>query len=550
MAKKILSIEIGVWWSKVLVMDDSKKNSNIYDAFYFNTPDHSVEDGFIRDKEVFASALKTEFAKHHIVEKNVVFSINSSKLVTREVSIPFVKDNQIAGIVELQAKEFFPMSLANYTVSFKKLDTYVSEEGKFIKLLLVAVPDNILENYMAFAELMDLDIRSFEYMGNSAVQLICQNFMYNSVVVQLEENTTIVSMISDKQLVFQRVTPYGFVNALTAVLDNQVLGVDDDRTAFEFLENHDVVHVRAKVNEFVETSGIADTTLLQEKLDSAFDDVKDTYMYYTRIVSTALEYFQNQMKGEFRGRIHVIGDGARFAGIRKLFDDSFPLEAEKTDYSEGLHFHKDIVLRDLPRNYGVGLMAVAGVLIDPINIMPKAIKEKAGKSSAQKKYFAVMFVAIIASVVLAGVGLVKEMNANKHKEELITQRDGMQFIRQVYNEHDQVKNQASIYIQFDDSTKYMVEDITALIEEIEQKAPSDLVVTSISFAERKVTMNAESTSKLSVAQLIINLKEIDYLGNVLVPSLAVSASENGEESWKYTITADYVATQVVEREAE
>ena len=76
MAKKIVSIEIGVWWTKVLVMEDVKKNPTIYNAFYFDSPEHSVEDGFVRDKEVYLTALKAELAKRHILEKNVVFVLN------------------------------------------------------------------------------------------------------------------------------------------------------------------------------------------------------------------------------------------------------------------------------------------------------------------------------------------------------------------------------------------------------------------------------------------------------------------------------------------
>ena len=127
----------------------------------------------------------------------------------------------------------------------------------------------MLENYQEIAEAVNMNIRNYEYAGNSALQMICQNFMYNSIVIQLEENTTIVSMISDKKLVFQRVTPYGYVNALTSVIDSRVLGVEDDRTAFNFLETHDVLHMRAKVSEFREIAGFEDTEVLQAKLDKS-----------------------------------------------------------------------------------------------------------------------------------------------------------------------------------------------------------------------------------------------------------------------------------------
>ena len=78
----------------------ARKNPPVHKAFAFRTPEHAVEDGYIRDKEAFASALKAELSRHDIHEKEVVFTLSSSKVVTREVMIPFVKDNKIMGIIE------------------------------------------------------------------------------------------------------------------------------------------------------------------------------------------------------------------------------------------------------------------------------------------------------------------------------------------------------------------------------------------------------------------------------------------------------------------
>ena len=537
MAKKIVSIEIGVWWTKVLVMEDAKKNPTIYNAFYFDTPEHSVEDGFVRDKEVYLTALKAELAKRHILEKNVVFVLNSSKLVTREVSIPFVKDSQIAGIVEMQAKEFFPMNLVNYTISYKKMDEYVDEESKKIKLLLVAVPDSLLENYQEIAEAVNMNIRNYEYAGNSALQMICQNFMYNSIVIQLEENTTIVSMISDKKLVFQRVTPYGYVNALTSVIDSRVLGVEDDRTAFNFLETHDVLHMRAKVSEFREIAGFEDTEVLQAKLDNAYNDIKEVFNYYVRIVSTAMEYFQNQIKGEFRGRIHVIGDGARFAGVRKFFDDRFPLEAEKSDYSEALRFDKNIVLRDLPRGYGYGMMSVAGVVLDPISIMPKGLKEMEGKKAAIRNYFLLLLGAVVVSLGMCGFGLLKEAQAKTRKAELEVQRDGLSYIRNIYNENTQAKKEADYYINYDAATRLNMEDLSKLLTDLEEHFPECVTIQGLNISETTISFNAVSDCKLTVSELLLSMQDISYLSNYSIPSLKENQQEGSDPVWTYSVTA-------------
>ena len=56
MVKRVVSIEAGVWWTKVALADYRKKNPPVHKAFAFRTPEHAVEDGYIRDKEAFASA--------------------------------------------------------------------------------------------------------------------------------------------------------------------------------------------------------------------------------------------------------------------------------------------------------------------------------------------------------------------------------------------------------------------------------------------------------------------------------------------------------------
>ena len=145
---------------KTMLADYRKKNPPVHKAFAFRTPEHAVEDGYIRDKEAFASALKAELSRHDIHEKEVVFTLSSSKVVTREVMIPFVKDNKIMGIIEAQIRDYFPMDVSNYTISYSKMDVEEEDGKKMLKLLLVAIPDNLLNNYVTFAELAGLKVES------------------------------------------------------------------------------------------------------------------------------------------------------------------------------------------------------------------------------------------------------------------------------------------------------------------------------------------------------------------------------------------------------
>ena len=60
MSKKVISIETGILWTKVALVEANRKSPHVYDVFRFRTPEHAIEDGYIRDKENFAKILKKQ----------------------------------------------------------------------------------------------------------------------------------------------------------------------------------------------------------------------------------------------------------------------------------------------------------------------------------------------------------------------------------------------------------------------------------------------------------------------------------------------------------
>ena len=121
MAKRVLSIQTGIWWTKVALMEYGVKHPRVFDVFTFRTPDNAVEDGYIRERESLANQLRAELSKRKISERKVIFSINSAKVVSREVMVPKVNNRQLKTLAIEQARENFPMDIASYTISYAKM---------------------------------------------------------------------------------------------------------------------------------------------------------------------------------------------------------------------------------------------------------------------------------------------------------------------------------------------------------------------------------------------------------------------------------------------
>lgn len=548
MANRVLSIETGIWWTKVAVMEPRKNAFRVVMAFSFRTPEHAIEDGYIRDKENFNKALKKELKKRSIVEQDVVFSINSSRVVTREVLVPAVKDKQIEGIVTSNAKEYFPMDISGFTISYKKLDTVQTEKGKELRLLLVAVPDTLLNNYSSFAKDSGFNVISFDYIGNSTVSLIRKNTTENAVIVQLEEQMTIVSIVVNQKMMFQRVAPYGYGTALQAALSHAVLGIYDEFEAFDFLMSHDVIHDMPVAAEYANLGAGKENR--EELLEEAFADIRDAIQYHIRVVYSALDYYKNQTQNEFQGRIHLIGDGARFAGMRDLIRAEIPLDIATTDYHAIVPF-ANAKRPDLPKNGDIiSFLSVIGTLSEPLDIKPQEMRQEAAKKNTKRTAYIVFFIAVAASAVLIVTSSIRYLVALTEQRMLEARIGQLSYIEQIYEENVAAVNKANAYLAFDSATHTDNEQLADLISQMEKQLPTTASVQSLTVTDNVININITSDAKLTVAQLLMNFEEIPFLGNLSVPSMSEEIDEAGNTVWQYTVAATYIEPETEEESAE
>lgn len=552
-SKKVLSIEAGVWWTKVSLVDYRKKNPPVYQAFAFPTPEHAVEDGYIRDKDSLASALKTELARRGIREKDVVFTLSSSKVVTREVVIPFVKDNKIRGIVDAQIRDYFPMDVSNYTISYSKMDVFEEDGKKQLKLLLVAIPDNLLNNYVTFANLAGLHVETFDYLGNGTVQLMCDSFVQNAVVVQLEEQSTIISILENKRLVFQRVTPYGYGQTLTSVVEHPILGIKDEYAAFDFLLSHNVIYNRPVIQKMEDEE---EQKRRQALADEAYDDLAESLRYHLRIAHTAIEYYQNQKKEEFTGNLYLVGEGSRFSGIHKLFSQEMPLPLQEIDFAALIDLKRETPkvedsgtvssqegaapVNNKPRAATpVGFLSVIGAAVHPIDAKPKDLMEADTKKSSLRAAYMVLAVAALISLGLILGCSIRHLVAISQQHKLQKRIQDLSYVQDTYDEQTLIQQEETVYEGIHMQSLTNNEQLLPLIIQLEEQLPSKIHIESMQASGDSVTMNMISDKKITVGQMLLNFQEVTLLQNVSIPAMTENEDDAGNTEWSYTVNATY-----------
>ena len=221
---KVLSIEIGTTLTEIVEMDYKVRNPKVYKSLMISTPEGVLDEGMLYGYEHFADALKKMIKSKGFKAKKAIFSISSNRIASREVEIPYLKENQIRDYVLANASDYFPVDITEYNISYSILEHLQNEDGgKAIRINALAVPNELLESYREFAKEAGLELEAIDYDGNSLYQAVKKECGVGSqIVIKIDEKSTIVTVMKDGVQSLTRNVPYGIEEAVDTIIYSHI----------------------------------------------------------------------------------------------------------------------------------------------------------------------------------------------------------------------------------------------------------------------------------------------------------------------------------------
>ena len=123
---KVLSIEVGFSTTKIVEMDYQKKKPKVYRCVDTKTPEGAVRDGYLDPvkMEALKEQIRDALKEKKIRTKRVLFTVFSTKIISREITISAVKEHQIGAFIESNINEYFPIELTDYKIAHFVIQTY------------------------------------------------------------------------------------------------------------------------------------------------------------------------------------------------------------------------------------------------------------------------------------------------------------------------------------------------------------------------------------------------------------------------------------------
>lgn len=542
MNNRVLSIEIGNSFTKICEIDYKVKKPKVYKVLTVETPEGVVVDGMLQPTQEYADHLVNALGTNGIRTKRVIFTISSTRVASREVQIPNVKANKIEALVKTNANDYFPVDLTQYEIGHY-LAGGLTEEGK-LRVMALAVPKALLNSYYQLAQMCGWEVECFDYSSNSLYQILRDEKSEKvTMMIKIDENSTIVTVLSAGKVLLQRTVAYGVQDAIETMIASGAYAVNDPMSAVERFQKktclNRVLHQGDKVWEENagrwedEDAGNVEVTAARQKITASLEPLIVG-------VSRVIDFYDSRNGDTPIERTYVTGLGGSFSGMSKLFTNCLERKVHTLSDMEDKIGMSKAIRSTRPAAY----ISCLGAVLAPVGLIDKSQQKTKGMTVVSGTNYtfvsvAVLVLGVILSIAMAVTSLTRYFGTVAENVALQARVEELQPAQAVYNEYLSTAAQYDKYKYLYEYTENPNENLVEFINELEQILPDSFYTDSFSSDQTGISMTVNVEGKAAAARTILNIRNMESIEDVQISNITDNQDEMGGSWVMFSMTGTY-----------
>ena len=542
MNNRVLSIEIGNSFTKICEIDYKVKKPKVYKVLTVETPEGVVVDGMLQPTQEYADHLVNALGTNGIRTKRVIFTISSTRVASREVQIPNVKANKIEALVKTNANDYFPVDLTQYEIGHY-LAGGLTEEGK-LRVMALAVPKALLDSYYQLAQMCGWEVECFDYSSNSLYQILRDEKSEKvTMMIKIDENSTIVTVLSAGKVLLQRTVAYGVQDAIETMIASGAYAVNDPMSAVERFQKktclNRVLHQGDKLWEENagrwedEDAGNVEVTAARQKITASLEPLIVG-------VSRVIDFYDSRNSDTPIERTYVTGLGGSFSGMSKLFTNCLERKVHTLSDMEDKIGMSKAIRSTRPAAY----ISCLGAVLAPVGLIDKSQQKAKGMTVVSGTNYtfvsvAVLVLGVILSIAMAVTSLTRYFGTVAENVALQARVEELQPAQTVYNEYLSTAAQYDKYKYLYEYTENPNENLVEFINELEQILPDSFYTDSFSSDQTGISMTVNVEGKAAAARTILNIRNMESIEDVQISNITDNQDEMGGSWVMFSMTGTY-----------
>ena len=542
MNNRVLSIEIGNSFTKICEIDYKVKKPKVYKVLTVETPEGVVVDGMLQPTQEYADHLVNALGTNGIRTKKVIFTISSTRVASREVQIPNVKANKIEALVKTNANDYFPVDLTQYEIGHY-LAGGLTEEGK-LRVMALAVPKALLDSYYQLAQMCGWEVECFDYSSNSLYQILRDEKTETvTMMIKIDENSTIVTVLSAGKVLLQRTVAYGVQDAIETMIASGAYAVSDPMSAVERFQKktclNRVLHQGDKLWEENagrwedEDAGNVEVTTARQKITASLEPLIVG-------VSRVIDFYDSRNSDNPIQKTFVTGLGGSFSGMSKLFTNCLERKVHTLSEMDDKIGMSKAIRSTRPAAY----ISCLGAVLAPVGLIDKSQQKAKGMTVVSGTNYtfvsvAVLVLGVILSIAMAVTSLTRYFGTVAENVALQARVEELQPAQAVYNEYLSAAAQYDKYKYLYEYTENPNENLVEFINELEQILPDSFYTDSFSSDQTGISMTVNVEGKAAAARTILNIRNMESIEDVQISNITDNQDEMGGSWVMFSMTGTY-----------
>ncbi len=327
---RLVSLDIGS--SDIKIVEGQVKGGKlkIYNMRKIKSPEDIIQDGELFNEESILLKLKEEMKTSGVRTKNIALVSSSSTIISREIIVPYVENNEeLKTLVNYEIEQFLAINLNNYVIQFMRLEEVMVDEVRKQKIFTIIYPKNLIESYRNLAEKLLLNPYALDISNNSIRKLSSIADIYNVDLINKEESilyldlgykSVDLSIVNNNKLEFIRVMPIGGIEIDRFIADLNGISME---------EAEEIKKIQVEVGKHRKENQLNDGVV--EVIEGWLEDLNRIIQFYT-----------NKSNGKKISHIYLYGGTSKLRGIDEYVSLKTGIETTKIITANNIEFSKNV----------------------------------------------------------------------------------------------------------------------------------------------------------------------------------------------------------------
>ncbi len=327
---RLVSLDIGS--SDIKIVEGQVKGGKlkIYNMRKIKSPEDIIQDGELFNEESILLKLKEEMKTSRVRTKNIALVSSSSTIISREIIVPYVENNEeLKTLVNYEIEQFLAINLNNYVIQFMRLEEVIVDEVRKEKIFTIIYPKNLIESYRNLAEKLLLNPYALDISNNSIRKLSSIADIYNVDLINKEESilyldlgykSVDLSIVNNNNLEFIRVMPIGGIEIDRFIADLNGISME---------EAEEIKKAQVEVGKHRKENQLNDGVV--EVIEGWLEDLNRIIQFYT-----------NKSNGKKISHIYLYGGTSKLRGIDEYIALKTGIDTTKIITANNIEFSKNI----------------------------------------------------------------------------------------------------------------------------------------------------------------------------------------------------------------